>query len=78
MADQELPAEEITLIDQDGTEHRFLLHDAFDVEGVEYYLVEAADDADLVLVLKEEGGRLATVDQPEFDRIMAMLENEPD
>ncbi|MBO0683317.1 MAG: DUF1292 domain-containing protein [Candidatus Dormibacteraeota bacterium] len=66
----------VSLIDEGGTERRFRLHDAVDLEGCTYYLVEAADDSDLVLVLKEVSGGLETVDEEEFATVMAMLESE--
>ena len=77
VAEQGAP-ETVTLIDEDGKEREFALHDAFDVEGVTYYLVEDRERPELVLVLREEKGRLATIDGDEFDRILAILENESD
>jgi uncharacterized protein YrzB (UPF0473 family) len=70
--------EMVTLVDEDGKEREFSLHDAFDVDGVTYYLVEDRKNPELVLVLREEEGRLATIDGAEFDRILAILENEND
>jgi uncharacterized protein YrzB (UPF0473 family) len=70
--------ETVTLVDEDGKEREFSLHDAFDVDGVTYYLVEDRKNPELVLVLREEEGRLATIDGAEFDRILAILENEND
>ena len=67
-------AEPITLIDETGVERRFRLHDAFDVQEVHYYLVEAADDPSQVLLLRETGGGLETVDGDEFKRVMTALE----
>ena len=77
MAD-EPEVETVTLIDEDGKEVEFALHDAFDVEGRTYYLVEGVDDPELVVVLREEDGRLVSIDGEEFDGIMALLEGEPD
>ena len=76
MADTEPPVETVALIDEDGKELLFALHDAFDVEGRTYYLVEGVDDPELVLVLREEDGRLISIDGDEFEGIMAILENE--
>jgi hypothetical protein len=67
---------EITLIDEGGSERRFLLHDAFDLEDRTYYLVEASDDPDVVLLLKEVSGSLESVEGDEFARVLAMLEAE--
>ena len=69
-------SEPITLIDEVGVERRFRLHDAFDVQEVHYYLVEAADDPSQVLLLHETGGGLETVDGDEFKRVMTALEED--
>lgn len=70
--------EVVTLIEEGGAERGFRLHDAFDVDGVNYYLVEADDDPEVVLLLREENGALETVEPDEFDRVMAILESEND
>jgi hypothetical protein len=67
-------AEEVVLIDESGAERRFLLHDALDDEGSTYYLVEAADDPEQVLVLRESEGRLESVAGTELERVLALLE----
>ena len=69
-------ATEIVLIDEGGTERRFLLHDAFDVDERTYYLVEASDDPQVVLLLKGVSGSLESVEGDEFARVMAVLEAE--
>ncbi len=69
--------ETVSLIDEDGVEQSFTLHDAFDVDGFTYYLVEGVADPELVLLLKEVGGRLITVDGSEFDQVLAQLEDMP-
>jgi uncharacterized protein YrzB (UPF0473 family) len=66
--------ESITLIDETGVERRFRMHDAFDVQEIHYYLVEAVDDPSQVLLLRETGGGLETVDGDEFRRVMTALE----
>ncbi|HET7466014.1 MAG TPA: DUF1292 domain-containing protein [Candidatus Dormibacteraeota bacterium] len=74
-----MPAEQpesITLIDENGSERAFRLHDAFDLEGVTYYLVEGADDPSEVLLLREVDGALETVDGAEFQRVMTALEHD--
>ena len=68
--------ESVTLVDEQGREREFNLHDAFELEGVDYYLVEATDDPEVVLVLRDEGGALVAVEGEEFDRVMKMLESE--
>jgi uncharacterized protein YrzB (UPF0473 family) len=69
-------AEPITLIDETGAERRYRLHDAFDVEDVHYYLVEAADDPSQVLLLRESAGGLETVDGDEFKSVITALEKD--
>ena len=68
--------EPITLIDEAGVERRYRLHDAFDLEGVNYYLVEADDDPSQVLLLRESAGGLETVDGEEFKRVITALERD--
>ncbi len=77
-----MPAEEtdsaqvITLLDETGFERRFTMHDAFDLDGAAYYLVESVDDSNQVLLLRESEGGLETVDGDEFTRVMAALEQD--
>ena len=68
--------EEVTLIDDAGVERRFRLHDAFDLDGVTYYLVEDATDPDRVLLLRETEGGLETIDGDDFKRVMEALEED--
>ncbi|TME04701.1 MAG: DUF1292 domain-containing protein [Chloroflexi bacterium] len=68
--------DEVTLIDEAGVERRFKLHDAFDLDGVAYYLVEDASDPESVLLLRESGSGLETVDGDEFKRVMLALEQD--
>ena len=69
-------SDEVTLIDELGAERRFKVHDAFEVEGIAYYLVEDAGDPDRVLLLKELATGLETVDGEDFERVMAALERD--
>lgn len=68
--------DEVVLVDEAGRELRFRLHDVFDFEGAAYYLVEAAENPDEVLLLREEAGTLETVEGDEFDRVMRALESD--
>lgn len=68
--------EEVTLIDETGAERRFALHDAFDLEGASYYLVEDVSDPNRVMLLRESGHGLETVDGAEFDRVMKAIEED--
>jgi hypothetical protein len=73
---EETEPQPIVLIDESGEERSFLLHDAFDAEGRTYYLVEAADDPEMVVLLRETDGQLESVQGAEFDRVLALLEAE--
>lgn len=73
MADE---PEQVTLIDERGAERRFLLHDAFDADGATYYVVEAADDPEQVMLLKETEQGLESVDGDELERVIGVLESE--
>jgi uncharacterized protein DUF1292 len=68
--------EEVTLVDESGAERRFSLHDAFDLDGEAYYLVEDVDDPERVMLLRESGEGLETVDGDEFGRVMKALEED--
>ncbi len=74
--DESDDAKQVTLIDESGSERRFTLHDAFDLEGATYYLVEGVDDPEEVLLLREVEGALQTVEDDEFQRVMAALEQD--
>lgn len=69
-------SDEVTLIDESGIERRFRMHDAFDLDGVAYYLVEDTKEPDLVLLLRESSDGLQTVDGEEFERVMGALEED--
>ncbi|MBJ7603543.1 MAG: DUF1292 domain-containing protein [Candidatus Dormibacteraeota bacterium] len=71
--DQEQP---VVLIDEAGRQRSFRVHDAFDLEGRSYYLVEAADDPEQVMFLKETDGTLETVDPDELQSLLAFLEKD--
>ena len=64
----------VTLVDEGGVGRQFVLHDAFDTDGRAYYLVEAVDDPEQVLLLRETDDGLESVDGPEFDRVLTLLE----
>ena len=68
--------DEVTLVDDGGVERRFRMHDAFELEGAAYYLVEDVKNADRVLLLRETASGLETVDGDEFDRVMSALEDD--
>ena len=69
-------SDEVTLVDESGVERRFKMHDAFDLEGVAYYLVEEVKNPDTVLLLRESSSGLETVDGADFERVMSALEAE--
>ena len=65
---------ELTLIDASGAQRQFRLHDAVDLDGHTYYLVEAVDDTDQVLVLIERDGTLEAVEGDELERVLGELD----
>ena len=71
-----MEADQVTLVDEAGVERKFVVHDAFEVDDRTYYLMEAADDPEEVLLLKEGQGTLESVDADEFDRVLDFLEAE--
>ncbi len=66
----------MTLVDESGREHRFRLHDAFDLDDAVYYLVEDVEDTTQVLLLRETADGLETVDGDEFKRVITALEGD--
>jgi len=68
--------DEVTLVDEAGVERRFRMHDAFELEGVSYYLVEDATNPDEVLLLRETDTGLETVGGEDFDRVMGALQED--
>lgn len=75
-ADDQNEPHPITLIDETGRERQFRLHDAFDHEGAVYYLVENVADPSQVMLLREAGGALETVEGEEFQKVIAALEKD--
>ena len=66
----------VTLIDESGAERQFYMHDAFDADGATYYVVEAEDDPEQVMLLKETGSGLESIAGDELDRVIGILETE--
>jgi hypothetical protein len=66
----------VTLLDESGAERQFVVHDAFDTDGHTYYLVEATDDPEQVLLLRESDGVLESVGEEEFERVLSQMEAE--
>jgi hypothetical protein len=64
---------ELTLIDEAGAPRQFTVHDAVDMDGHTYYLVEALDE-DQVLVLIEREGNLEAVEGEELERVLEELD----
>lgn len=66
----------LTLVDDAGRSRLFRAHDALDVDGATYYLVEALDDPEQVLLLREDAGTLEAVSGEERARILNALEQD--
>lgn len=69
-------SDEVTLIDETGAERRFRMHDAFDLDGVTYYLVEDVKEPERVLLLRDTKDGLEAVGGEEFDRVMGAIEED--
>ena len=69
-------SDEVTLVDEAGVERRFRMHDAFELDGSSYYLVEDVTDPERVLLLRETPDGLETVGGEEFDRVMGALQDD--
>lgn len=73
----------LTLLDEDGQEHSFIVLEILDVDGQSYAILAPAEDADdddegeaYIFRIETEDGddRLVTVeDEEEFDRVAAAL-----
>ena len=70
------PGEEVSLIDEAGRERRFRLHDVFDLDASAYYLVEAVDNPDEVLLLRETPDGLESLEVEEMNELMARLDEQ--
>lgn len=57
-----------------GEEQSYVVHDVVEIEGETYYVLQAEDDEDQVLILRREGESLVTLDEEEHDRIVEQLE----
>ncbi|HLH70396.1 MAG TPA: hypothetical protein VKY90_15610 [Candidatus Dormibacteraeota bacterium] len=71
------PEPEVELLDESGAERRFRVHDAVEEGGTTYYLVEALDGGDEVMILKERSGVLETVEEDEVELVLTLFESEP-
>jgi hypothetical protein len=70
------PTQEVSLIDEAGQERRFRLHDVFDLDASAYYLVEAVDNPEEVLLLRETPEGLESVEFDEMNELMARLDEQ--
>lgn len=69
---------DITLVDDEGEEHRFNLFKVIDVDDRQYALLQPEDSNDELVVLRIEGpidsGTLVTIDDDEWERVSAFLD----
>jgi len=66
-------------VDESGSARFFTMHDAIALGGAEYFLMEAADGGDEVLVLRQMGDGLESVEGEELERVVrALAEDEPE
>jgi len=57
-----------------GDSETYLVHDVAEIEGQTYYVLQAENDADRVVILRREGESLVTLDEDEHERVIAQLE----
>ncbi len=57
-----------------GEEESYVVHDVVEIEGETYYVLQAENDEDRVLILRREGESLVTLDDEEHDRVVEQLE----
>jgi hypothetical protein len=57
-----------------GEEESYLVHDVVEIEGETYYVLQAENDEDRVLILRRDGEALVTLDEEEQDRVIEQLE----
>jgi Protein of unknown function (DUF1292) len=57
-----------------GEEESYVVHDIVEIEGETYYVLQAEEDAERVLILRREGESLVTLDDEEHDRVVDQLE----
>ena len=66
---------EVELVNEStGKEETFLIHDVVELEGETYYVLQAEEDEERVLILRREGESFATLDADEHDRVIDQLE----
>lgn len=70
----------IVLVDEEGAHHTFTLYRIVEVIGRAYALLEPEEGDDELVILRIEGsieeGNLVTLDDEEWDRVAAALEEE--
>ncbi len=57
-----------------GKEESFRIHDVVELEGETYYVLQAEDDEERVLILRREGESLITLDADEHDYVIEQLD----
>lgn len=66
---------EVELVNEStGKEETFLIHDVVELEGETYYVLQAEEDEERVLILRREGESFVTLDADEHDRVIDQLE----
>ncbi len=68
--------ETLALVDEEGREESFYIHDVTDYENTTYFVLENQADANDVRILKQDGEQLVSLDDDELDRVVKFLEAE--
>ncbi|HEY0492094.1 MAG TPA: DUF1292 domain-containing protein [Candidatus Dormibacteraeota bacterium] len=75
MPDKNGEVQTIELVNEKtGEEESYVVHDVVEVEGETYYVLQAEEDEERVLILRREGESLVTLDDEEHDRVLEQLE----
>jgi len=68
--------ETLALVDEDGHEETFLVHEVSEYGGSTYFVLENHADATDVRILKQDGEQLVSLTDEELDRVIDHLEKD--
>ncbi len=66
----------LALVDEEGNEETFLVHEVSEYEGGTYFVLENQTDATDVRILKQDGDQLVSLTDEELDRVIEHLEKD--
>jgi uncharacterized protein YrzB (UPF0473 family) len=68
--------ETLVLVDEDGREESFYVHDVTEFDSDTYFVLENQADANDVRILKQDGDQLVSLEDEELDRVIKHLEDD--